>query len=490
MLALFLASPICLGEDAATADVDRLREENKELAERLRQLEQTSLEASVDEYLAQTSTPPTAQGKARERRDAAAGIDDVFPGGEKFRVSGQVRYRFEYRKDNYAPKGTPGTPAYDGGVTGDLHFFRVRVRFDYEIQKDIVATVELQDVRTFGQAQSTTGYLGNVDLRRGLVEFRNISDTGISVELGRYVMFYGDQRLIGHLEWANSARTYDGFRAKWKKDKAWVDFFYAKPRETLNPVTGTPTYGTADDDQDFAGVYGGWSIVEGYLLYLSDRLASTGEVGAQTANIGFMTIGARVHGDVKGFDYTGEFTYQTGDYYTDDLNAFGAVIDLGYTFGGKTKPRVGLVFAYATGDKDPTDGKNEKLQTLFPTNHLHYGYIDFVGWSNIINLEINFRIEPTKNIFVEVAYHHFSRPEEQGAWVNAGGGTIRPGQAGAGSSLGDEIDLIVTWKATKAVLLEAGYAIFLPGNFIDDTNPAGVSSDTSHWFYFMVLVRF
>jgi hypothetical protein len=486
MLALFLASATSLGDDAS-ADVDRLREENQELTERLRQLEQSSLEASVDEYLAQTTTPPAAQGKGRERREAAAGIDDVFPGGEKFRVSGQVRYRYEYRKDNYAPGG-PGSPGFTGEVNGGIHLFRVRIRFDYEIQKNLIATVELQDVRTFGQAQSTTGLLGNVDLRRGLVEFRDIGETGITVELGRYVMFYGDQRLIGHLEWANSARTYDGVRAKWKKDKAWVDLFVCKPRETLN-AAGNPTL-RPDDDQDFAGVYGGWSIVEAYLLYLSDRAAAAGETGS-VGNISYWTIGARVHGDVKGFDYTAEGTFQTGDYNTDDLNAFGVVVDLGYTFtGAKTKPRVGLIFAYATGDKDPTDGKNEKMQTLFPTNHLHYGYIDFVGWSNIINLEINFRIEPATNIFVEVAYHHFSRPEEQGAWVNAGGGTIRPGAAGAGSTLGDEVDLIVTWKANKAVLLEAGYAIFLPGNFIDDTNPAGVSSNTSHWFYFMVLVRF
>lgn len=67
-----------------------------------------------------------------------------------------------------------------------------------------------------------------------------------------------------------------------------------------------------------------------------------------------------------------------------DHEALAASVGGGYTcaktFG---TPRLGLEYNFSSGDHDPTDGKNETLDNLFPTNHKHYGYMDFLGWRNI-----------------------------------------------------------------------------------------------------------
>jgi len=412
--ALFAETPTDVDE------VEKLRDENKELAQRVRQLEEASLEESIDAYLEQTAT--------------AEGAHDTTPNSLRLTVSGHIRLRWEVRHNNYSPTDPNGQRSFD------VPFFRVR---------------------------------------RAYAEFQKIGGSDLNIEVGRYVMFYGDQRVIGHLEWANVPRTYDGARARIKKENWWLDLFYAK-------VNRPATAAVVDNDTDFAGVYGGVKIVEAYLLFLSNRNGMAGETGV-VADTNFFTLGVRLHDNPGNFDWTVEGQGQFGDVLGDDLTAWGVVLEGGYTFkNSKLKPRIALVAVWATGDENPTDGKREDLQQLFPTNHLHYGYIDFVNWSNIINFEVNFRIQPAAKWFLEVAYHHFRRPESAGAWQNAGAGTIRSGAAGASGHLGDEFDLVATFKPNKSIVLEGGYSVFFPGDFIKQTG----ASPTSHWFYFMMIVKF
>ena len=56
----------------------------------------------------------------------------------------------------------------------------------------------------------------------------------------------------------------------------------------------------------------------------------------------------------------------------------------GYTFKDAwATPRLGLEYAYGSGDSDPTDGKHETFDNLFPTNHKFYGYMDFLSLQNL-----------------------------------------------------------------------------------------------------------
>ncbi len=142
--------------------------------------------------------------------------------------------------------------------------------------------------------------------------------------------------------------------------------------------------------------------------------------------------------------------------------------------------------AWASGDQNPADGDVQQLQTLFPTNHLHYGYADFVGWSNILDIRVRFTFKPSENTTVSVDYHHFRRPEDQGAWVNAGGGVVRPGAAGVSSHLGDEIDITFTIKSGKTVTFQIGYSIFIPGSFVSQTG----ADPTAHFGYVQIHVKF
>ncbi|NJN14562.1 MAG: alginate export family protein [Planctomycetes bacterium] len=240
-------------------------------------------------------------------------------------------------------------------------------------------------------------------------------------------MHYGDQRVIGHLEWFDQGRSYDGIRAHYAPEKWWLDLFAVRVRETTPPVM--------DDDQWFAGLYAGCDWAEAYALLFADDMAMAGET--TTDDTRFLTLGLRVHRKRGNWDYSAEFTFQTGEVKGDDLSAFGFAAVGGYTFADADwTPRVGIEVDFATGDEDPTDGDQGTLQTLFPTNHLHYGYADLLGWANLLDLSLHLSAKPSETVTITLDFHHFRRVEERGGWFNAGGAAYPgPARSGATSTL-------------------------------------------------------
>ena len=79
-----------------------------------------------------------------------------------------------------------------------------------------------------------------------------------------------------------------------------------------------------------------------------------------------------------------------------DVDAQMAVGIIGYTFPVGWKPRASFEFDYASGDNDSSDGDRETFDNLHPTNHLFYGYMDFVSLQNINNYHFNLRPIPIK----------------------------------------------------------------------------------------------
>lgn len=149
-------------------------------------------------------------------------------------------------------------------------------------------------------------------------------------------------------------------------------------------------------------------------------------------------------------------------------------------------PRIGLEWDWATGDETAGDGDRESFQTLFPTNHMHYGILDLMAWQNMQAWRAGVRLRPAKDWTVEADVWRIYLDDADDAWYAASGAVLRPGAAGASRYLGSEVDLVVTWKASDHLKVALGGAQFFDGGFVQDTGGGG---DTS-WFYVRVLVTF
>jgi hypothetical protein len=390
-------------------------------------------------------------------------------------LSGEVRLRDEIRLHLYAPTDALGRAQYE-----EIHL-RARLRADATVNEYVAAIVEVQDVRVLGEAGSTTADDEGVDLRRGQMIIDNIGDRPVAVEAGRFVLKYGDQRLIGDLEWLDQGRTYDGLRLSLHPEGFFLDGFFARVRETT----------VAGDDQTLFGIYsgatrlGGASSLEAYAIGFEDKLEAMGEAGL--ADTLFVTLGTRAAYAAAPIDATVELAMQVGELQGDDLLAWAAALRAGYTWSGALAPRVGGELAYARGDNaDRTDGRRQQFQTLFPTNHLHYGYADVAAWTNLAAARLSVSAKPQAKWLVTADWHHLRLANESGGWVNAAGQQIRAGLDGAARHLGDELDLLVSWKPVTGLDLLAGWSRFVPGGFVADTG----GGDAADFAYLQAGVAF
>ena len=433
------------------------------------------------------------------------------------KVGFAIRHRFELRDDNGGDKRS---------ATSDFTLQRTRIYLDADVNKNVRGYVKLQDVRTWGAEQSvagngTVGNLARVDLLEGYVDLRNLGDLSpilenINVRIGRWQWWYGDHRLIGHLNWANEARSYDGARIRYdNKKNAWVDVFAAMISEDQTGGVAGEEDGLGPRDELFWGFYSSFKVTDGiavepYTIIRNRSRDADGDRGGPIAGEQRYTTGVRIAGkkipSLPGFDFTFEQAWQFGrveatSYRSTDIEAFAGAWGGGYTFSNVAwKPRIGYKFVFAEGDDDPTDRDAETFSQLYPTGHARLGYIDFHGWQNIEAHKIEFSAKPTKKLLFKADLWFFDNNEEDDAWYTVGGGA-RGGNSGViansnrDDTYGQELDITVKYKLLKNFGVVAGYSHYFVDDFIEDSVNGGVGatgnndSDTD-WFYLMTTMKF
>ncbi len=388
---------------------------------------------------------------------------------------------------------------------------------------DTTVKITIQDTRKWGDGLSggdsvlkgpkltdDSANSNTLDLHEAFINVDNFFGTPLSMKIGRQKLVYGDQRLIGGFEWSANARSFDALKLSYGSETFDVDFFASKISER---TAAAPT--NTDNDQNFYGIYGTVKSIPDntldlYLLLLrdgSDTAAITANNTLATGGSGIVaggingsqniwTYGARLKGKFQDIDYTLEIPFQTGSIDTGsmnyDIDAYAIAAKVGYTLPTAQKIRVGLEYDFASGDSDSSDSDIETFTNLYPTNHLHYGNMDLVGWRNMESWSVNVKAQANDQLTLQAAYHIFKLAEEKDGWYGAGDWMGSATNASASSSntedeLGSEIDFVATYKYNKAVKLQAGLSRFFTGDYIDKDNSIAEDSD---WGYLKITANF
>ncbi|HHT9124627.1 MAG TPA: alginate export family protein [Candidatus Brocadiia bacterium] len=491
--------------------------------------------------------------KAVKSEEAPAITGNVYSElSRKIKLGGEIRTRFEGLM-NFDFTGSPNdTFSSSEGSFRDITLLRTRLNVDADINDYLRAFLELQDNRAFGDEdelegvkssrnsgtspspaalqRGTLGNLGRVDLLQGFVELKSFSPvsstlSGLSLLIGRWRMSYGKEHLIGPLDWSNQGRAWDGARIRWSsKDSSWIDGFITQIDKDF--LTGFPQ--ATDRDEVFWGVYGhctslkdyGVGEIEPYFIGRNNansmaekRLFGIG--GTDITKENRYTAGLRLAGEppqLPGLDYEVDGLIQYGG-----LNVSGSNFDINqayafYAIAGYTvkdmplTPRFGGGITYATGTSDSelvNKGELNTFDQLYPTGHRWLGYMDLVGWQNIIDYMVNLSAKPTKKWLLKTDLHFFYLEEPADAWYNAGGLAIAAWD-GTGSKpndqLGQELDVVAKYAFFKNFDVEFGYSHFFQGNFMEDDNVRVIKADgtfgdkfgnsDADWFYVMTTLRF
>jgi len=168
-----------------------------------------SSDAFAQQTVAQTDQPPPVRVTAPFPNRA----NEVMPSW--LRLRGEFRERFE----GFAHAGF--TPGRD-----DTYWLsRLRVNAVVAPGRLVSATVQLQDARVARKQIGPVAppFRGPLDLRMAYAEVGDTQKGALSLRAGRQELAFGEQRLIGHLNWTNTARTFDAVRATIRRGGYQVD---------------------------------------------------------------------------------------------------------------------------------------------------------------------------------------------------------------------------------------------------------------------------
>jgi hypothetical protein len=388
--------------------------------------------------------------------------------------SGEIRFRPEYRDNR----------DLDATVDDDLRqgFMRLRLGVGATLKDHYRVFAQVQDSRVAGEETSTASNQKNLDLHQGYVEINPGPPGHLRVIVGRQEWSYGEHRLIGNFVWDNVGRAFDGVKARYARGRFFLDALAAQ--------VSTAVTGGASSGSELYGLYSQTTPrpgaeYEGYWLLFDDHVSAAGETGTP-GTTAIHAFGARAKDRFGRFDVVGEAVWERGEFRGDDLAAHAFAAQGGAGFGTGVKVRVFAGYDFATGDRNPTDGKREEFFNFFPTNHPLYGYMDYEGWRNIKSPYAGVSLVRGRH-FVQAKRHDFALDEARGPWKDAAGNVMGSDATGkSGTGVGSEIDLTYRFAWTDKAVVEGGSSEFDPGRFARRTR----GDDVSRWAYLMLTFAF
>lgn len=420
---------------------------------------------------------------------------------KKIELTGVWRLRYE-AKENFdliydRPSVDPGVADNDD----DFLLSRLRLFLDLRPNEYIQAHFTFQDAREFGSdlinhdqldRSSRNTFKNQMDIYEGYLKLK-LGECPLWLQLGRQELVYGDSRLLGNNMWGNTGRSYDAARLLYEKEDVKIDLFVGN-----RVLVDSNAWDEPDHHDNLMGAYATiknlpQGLQDIYLIYRDNNPAMLEEY----------TLGTRIVGDEGPVDWNFEGVYQWGT-ATDkvvpnrkgevlDQEAWAAHAELGYTWKTQPlKPRLGVEYNFASGDDDPLDSSNNTFDQLFPTNHVPWGIMDFIGWKNMHSIGSRLSWAQTRNLKITTEWHAFWLDEEQNdAWYDSTGRVFRNAAGKDVSSfLGHEFNLFATYKVSEKLEMEAGYGHYFAGQYAADTAPIGAGSDDADFVYLMTTYKF
>jgi hypothetical protein len=443
-----------------------------------------------------------AQEAGRKVDEVRAEVDERL---SRFTIGGSLRARGVYETNR-----TDLTSAAD-----DKDFYvlqRLRLDLGFQATPHLSFFGQIQDARTWGGGYGQGGEVSEFGLHQAYVRVAGLVK-GLTVDVGRLVLSYGAERLIGAGEWGNRGNSFDGVRASFSQGKLKIDGFASIVRERGSYLGSAAMAGTTytggsalsqlgalsagAEDITFAGLYGTYAIlpdlaVDVYALHLWD--------GADASYKNIVTLGARVAGVLFRHAYLDmEAALQLGraaeptTAFRNQQFATAGYLEAGFVQKeGRLPFKVGAFASGASGDAEPRDvpGNDQAVSfvPLFPGAHGTWGNMDLFALTNLTHFGLRGEATPLEGLTVSGAWHEFYVVDDRGPLVGLGK-TTNPTLEAMGHHVAREFDLTAAWQVIERASLGAGYSMLVP--LEGARNYRGLDkTDLVHWLYLQGTVTF
>ncbi|MFN0079191.1 MAG: alginate export family protein [Prosthecobacter sp.] len=376
------------------------------------------------------------------------------------------RFRYEYRDDDLrrAQAGLDEpllhrTRAYLG-IHDILDPFRFAVemqdsrRYHSQYPRDNRDVNEFEFIRLYGElhCKNLLGTDPHGNARPAFIRY------------GIHNFEFLDRRLIGNNQWRNTANTFQGFHASlgqdsndWQLDLLAVQPLSRSKYEWDRPVEQQWLYAAIGHWRRWAEII----TLEPYYLALHQS-AHAGVLERMVHNPGLRGYGV-IGG--TGFDYDASFNYQFGQNGPRKVRAWAGTAEVGYNFKTPWKSRLSLFYGHASGDHDPNDGADNRLERFFGFSR-PWSANDYIVFENIRTPKLRFECAPSKTFRFDLGYSWYWLDSATDRFTTANNALDSTGASGG--CIGHEFDLRTRFNLGDKTELILGYAHFSAGGFVEN----------------------
>lgn len=423
-------------------------------------------------------------------------LDDLLKLPPTLHLGASQRIRYEHLTRSFRPDA----PAHDRALA-----LRTTLLFEWRPQPLFVG-VELADSRhhfTPDEAPVNTTHVNPIDLLQGYVgaTFDDVlaADATARVTLGRQTLDLGSRRLVARNRFRNTINSFFGLHTVWSAASGHeLQAFVLAPVERRPTEVPRLRRNAAELDQESFNVWlAGLSAVrrwpggiqaDAYLLGLHERDADD----SATSNRRLLTPGLRLlrKPAPSTWNFELELAGQLGTAHasraaddTTELSHLACFVHSsgGYTLPLPALPHLELLFDWASGDADPTDGRNGRFDTLFGARRFDFGPTGIYGAfarGNLLSPGAQLDAKPFDVLSGFVSYRAVWLASARDAWTVTG---LSDPSAASGSFLGHQLEVQLRfWVHPESLSLETGVTHLWLGEFATSAPGAAANGDPTY----------
>ncbi len=414
-------------------------------------------------------------------------------------ISFEERLRYEF-KNNFNSKFY-GSHLALGKQNDGFLLIRTRIGSDWYLNDRFHIAIWIQDSRAIDWGMPERAFYSRsldsennpqkdyLELYTTFIELKRNFGLLIIIKIGRQRISYGDNRIFGPGQWGNSGRyIWDAvkFRVIWKG--AFIDVFYGR-----NIIHKAHHFSLAHrHDKSTLAVYAHFPLLRKDFSMVFEPFVFTkwdrhdrfrGEKGIN-GKLQLVYSGFHMCGKWRFFDWNNTWVGMWGHRGSDSVSAYAYHLETGVRFKDFLKSRVYLAYSYASGDKNPGDGRWNRFDGAFGSVDRAYGRMNLFKWSNLEDTETGVEFWPLKGAYLKLEYHHFRLAQSKDGWSH-NPLYYRDPTGSSGKEMGHEFDALANLKIGKYQEIQIGYGHFWPGEFVKKL----ASTKESNWFFVQYTLK-
>ncbi|KRB58065.1 alginate export family protein [Flavobacterium sp. Root186] len=386
-------------------------------------------------------------------------------------VNLQIRPRFEYRNGykQLLQEAQEGTSQISQ---------RSRLNFNYK-QEDLIVKLTLQNTRTWGDVvPAATADKNGVAVFEAWAQY-NFTEKW-SARMGRQVLSYDNQRILGEQDWGQQAQSHDALTVSFHTEKQKLDFGGAY-NSTAENVLQTPYTVASYKALQYAWYHNQFNEAFGLSFLLLNTGYEYANADAKLLVDYKQTFGPYLTYKKGKIDTNFWVHGQTGKSTDLQVSAWNAAANFNYSITDSFK--AGLGYEFLSG-KDTNDASTviKSFNPIFGTNHGFNGYMDYFYVGNHLNnvglqdafIKLNYNVNKWQ--FALMPHVFLSAAD-----------VVTPTEK-LDSYLGTEIDATFGYNFKKDITVSGGYSQMFGSKTLEFIKN-GDAGHTNNWAWLMISVN-